>query len=75
MQVVDRIIRESSLVPMVPAGALRGRESATIVAAVQKGSHDTHLGPMRAQEAAGAARPSVLEAIDARSREVVHGGA
>ena len=70
---VDRVIRESVPVPVVPSGSLGGHHR-SIVATVKSGGHDTYLGPMRAQEAAGAARPSVIEAIDARSRKVASGG-
>lgn len=71
--VVDRVIRGSSPAPTLPAGVLDTHHRA-LVASIKRGDHDGYLAPMRASESSGSARPSILEAIDARSREVAVGG-
>ena len=65
--VVDRVIRDSSTTPEIPAGALSA-SSRRLAAAIKRGDHDTHLAPLREAEASGAARSAVLDAIAVRSR-------
>jgi len=67
MQVVDRAIRQSQPAPSVPA-AVRRLPTADLVSGVGSGALDRVLGPLHEAEKAGPARPSVLDAIAARSR-------
>jgi len=67
MEVVDRVIRGSASVPRVPAQALALPADA-LVASVGRGALDHCLAPLRTAETAGAARSTVLDAIDSRAR-------
>lgn len=71
--VVDRVIRGTETSPTVPEGVLDGHHRA-LVASIKRGDHDGYLAPLRAAERTGGNRPSILDAIDARSREVGAGG-
>ncbi len=70
--VVDRAIRASSPVLRIPAWVLAARVDA-IVSQVRDGLLDGCLAQLRTVEMRGQHRPSVIRAIDQRSRVVVGG--
>ena len=71
--VYDRAIRATYPAPVAPLGALSGG-ARSIVERVASGALDGVLGPLRDREVAGAARESVLRAIDDRARALLAEG-
>jgi hypothetical protein len=68
--VIDRAIRGTSPAPSVPVSALWG-EARSVVQRVASGSLDRHLSPLRRAEMRGQRRPSVVQAIDHRTRLIL----
>jgi len=71
--VIDRAIRGTYPAPVAPLGVLSG-EARSVVERVASGSLDDVLGPLRDREVIGAARPSVVQAIDDRTRTLLAEG-
>ena len=70
--VIDRAIRGTLPAPPVPASALWG-EVRSVVDRIASGAVDQHLGPLRRAEMRGQRRPSVVQAIDTRTRAIIGG--
>lgn len=70
---LDRAIRGTYPAPVAPRGVLSG-EARSVVERVASGALDGVLGPLRDCEVSGAARPSVVQAIDDRARALLAEG-
>ena len=70
--VIDRAIRGSTSVLRVPAWVL-ATHAKVVIEQIVAGQLDSCLAQLRAVEMRGQHRPSIIQAIDARSKRVMGG--
>jgi len=72
MMLLDRAIRGTLPAPPVPIREL-GASARSVVQRIASGALDDSLAGLRWAEIRGQHRPSVVEAIDARARQIAEG--